>query len=332
MTTAETLLKHTMNKKHTNGKEINGYATTQPASSVPELTQPPAVLSSSVQMLSFEQTDANKPSFRLFAVSQQPTGLPLTLTTDAPAYFQLAADDNPRFSPALTLTPSTNTTYIHVQYLTAETGPHTGQLTVTNGQQTIDVALTGQRRRRGLRVSRPLPNGQPAKSGAVRSRAVLLVASLSLVAGAVYFAFSGKPSSSSPSANSVATPPSASAPKADPVADPVSSAKTAVTAKKERTVEPIRKSKTKVIVASEPEKPVSAPVREPELVSQKSQKKPEPVVADTRQEVAKPKETTRPRSNESTKLAEKVAPAPAPAPTPPAAESELERVLNQPPQ
>ena len=151
---AGVLTEYTMNSEHINGNEVDRHKSVRPVA-LPKLrmTAPisqSAVLSSSQQTLVFDQAGADRPSFNVFSVSQQHTDLPLTLTTDAPAYFQLAADDSPRFLPELTLIPPINSTYIHVRYLAAETGKHTGQLTITNGYHTIAVALTGQRQRRAL--------------------------------------------------------------------------------------------------------------------------------------------------------------------------------------
>ena len=95
--------------------------------------------------LSFVQTAPNKPHFLLLTIAQKGVDTPVTLTTDAPEYFQLATDSRPAFLPALTLTPSATGTHVHVRYASSDYGWHTGQLIIQNGYGTKTVALEGRR-------------------------------------------------------------------------------------------------------------------------------------------------------------------------------------------
>ena len=105
-----------------------------------------SMLTVSATALSFVQTTANKPSFLILTVKQQGINDPVTLTTDAPEYFQLAADSRPAFLPNLTLIPAAEGTYVHVRYFSiAVVGSHTGQLIIQNGRETITVTLEGKK-------------------------------------------------------------------------------------------------------------------------------------------------------------------------------------------
>ena len=99
----------------------------------------------SASALALVQTTASKPAFAVLTLKQPDSHEPVTLTTDAPDYFLLAADSRPAFLPNLTLTPDAKGTYIHVRYFAASTGGHTGQLTIQQGHETRTVALTGQK-------------------------------------------------------------------------------------------------------------------------------------------------------------------------------------------
>jgi hypothetical protein len=89
--------------------------------------------------LTFAGASPDKPGFRVIAIAQRGSSEPVTLTTDAPAYFQLASDSHPAFAPSLTLTPSPLGTYVHIRYAASRYGSHKGQLLIqgTAGQETV---------------------------------------------------------------------------------------------------------------------------------------------------------------------------------------------------
>ncbi len=94
--------------------------------------------------LTFAPTSPGKPSFLILTVAQQHADSPITLTTDAPDYFQLASDRYPNFASSLTLVPSPAGTYIHVRYAANRGGLHTGQLLIDSIDETRTIALTAR--------------------------------------------------------------------------------------------------------------------------------------------------------------------------------------------
>ena len=95
-------------------------------------------------VVTFPGTSPGKPSFRVITIAQQGPGTPVTLTTDAPDYFQLASDSHPAFASSLTLTPSPVGTYVHVRYAADRYGSHTGYLTIQSDNQSETVTLKGR--------------------------------------------------------------------------------------------------------------------------------------------------------------------------------------------
>ena len=91
--------------------------------------------------LTFAGASPDKPDFRVIAIAQRGSSEPVTLTTDAPAYFQLASDSHPAFAPSLTLTPSPVGTYVHIRYAASRYGSHKGQLLIrgVTGQETVTL-------------------------------------------------------------------------------------------------------------------------------------------------------------------------------------------------
>ena len=267
----------------------------------------------------FEQAAVNKPSFRVFTLSQQPANLPLTLTTDAPEYFQLAADGSPRFLPELTLTPLVSNTYVHVRFLTTEAGQHVGQLSITNGQETIEVELVGQRRRRSMvRLFRPLANEQSSARLTHSVKPVLLLLSIALLAAVGYAVFSNRLFQ-----RHAVSKPAVSVSSPVPKTEPVSSAEVDTPPKKERTAKRVSKPKVEEIEAPELKPPKTAPLAEQPLSSEES------ATTERQEVVAEPKKAATPRNSEPTSKSEqslkKASSATQPAPL-----SELERALNQP--
>lgn len=106
--------------------------------------------------LAFADTSPGRPSFLILTLSQQYAQSPVTITTDAPNYFQFASDSRPTFAPELTLTPSPAGTYVHVRYAADRTGRHRGNLFIQGPHESRTIALSG--RSRGL-----LPAGQQTR-------------------------------------------------------------------------------------------------------------------------------------------------------------------------
>lgn len=105
---------------------------------------PQSTLIISESALSFSQTAPDKPSFAILTIAQQHSKEPVTLTTDAPDYFQLASDSRPAFLPTLTVMPSPIGVYVHVRYSASKSGFHAGQLTIQNSLEKRTVVLEGR--------------------------------------------------------------------------------------------------------------------------------------------------------------------------------------------
>ncbi|MFD2937174.1 hypothetical protein [Spirosoma flavum] len=113
------------------------------ASTSRELSQMPT-LTVSEPVLTFATTSSGKPSFLVMTVKQQHSDSPVTLSTDAPDYFQLASDSRPYFASTLTLTPSPTGSYVHVRYVSDKSGLHKGQLLIHSAYEDSTIALTGR--------------------------------------------------------------------------------------------------------------------------------------------------------------------------------------------
>lgn len=98
--------------------------------------------------LAFDQTSPGRPSFLFLIFAQQHTDTPITISTDASNYFQVATDSRPNFAPTLTFTPLSTGTYVHIRYLSGRSGLHQGQLFIETPYISRTVALIG--RSRGL--------------------------------------------------------------------------------------------------------------------------------------------------------------------------------------
>ncbi|WP_018618502.1 hypothetical protein [Spirosoma luteum] len=96
--------------------------------------------------LLFVQTTTNKPVFLVLQIKQQGITSSVTLTTDAPEYFQFATDDYPIFLSSLTLTPDVinRGVYVHIRYFSGKVGVHKGELSIQNGVDSKYVSLRGQ--------------------------------------------------------------------------------------------------------------------------------------------------------------------------------------------
>lgn len=154
------------------------------AAAAVERLQPP-VLMISQSTLTFAETSPGKPSFQVITITRTYPVAPVTLTTDAPDYFQLASDNQPAFSPSLTLTPSSTGTYVHVRYLANRPGSHTGQLLIQGAYENRTVTLRG--RTRGLLPVRLSPAKQPAR---LKRGAGLLA--LMIIGGLAYAGYSNR--------------------------------------------------------------------------------------------------------------------------------------------
>ncbi len=128
------------------------------ATSTPRLhvQQPQPVLALSEPLPAFTRTIPGKPSYLVLTITQQYTNAPVTLTTDAPDYFQLASDSRPAFLPDLTLTPSATGTHVHIRYVAQKGGVHTGHLLIETAYQTRTIALKGSSSRLLPAIQKPM--------------------------------------------------------------------------------------------------------------------------------------------------------------------------------
>ncbi|CAN5374886.1 hypothetical protein BH09BAC4_BH09BAC4_15860 [soil metagenome] len=153
-----------------------------------------SILTVSESALTFSQTAPDKPSFRILTITQQANGVPspVTLTTDAPDHFQLACDSRPTFSPTLTLTPSSQATYVHVRYAASTSGLKRGQLTISSAYEERTIALEGQSAGflPGIRALSPAAL-RPLVRPSVPKRLPLVVA-LIMSIGLVYAGYSNR--------------------------------------------------------------------------------------------------------------------------------------------
>ncbi|GAB4012824.1 hypothetical protein GCM10028808_30210 [Spirosoma migulaei] len=99
-------------------------------------------LTVSQSKLTFSPTALGKPSFLVFTITPQQADASVTLTTDAPEFFQLASNSRPNFGPVLTVKPSTNGTFVHLRYVSNKPGMHSGQLLLHTGSDTKSIPLT----------------------------------------------------------------------------------------------------------------------------------------------------------------------------------------------
>ena len=153
--------------------------------SLSNLPAAPALLVSE-PVLTFAGTAPGEPSFQVLTIAQQRSNAPVTLTTDAPDYFQFASDSQPAFAPSLTLTPSPVGTYVHVRYAAKKYGAHTGQLMIQGSAGSETVTLRG--RNAGLLTAlRPAHQVTPALT---RRKAGLLALTLSV--GLAYAGYSAR--------------------------------------------------------------------------------------------------------------------------------------------
>ena len=95
--------------------------------------------------LSFTQTAGDKPVYLLLTITQPLVDTPITLTTDTPAYFQLASDSHPYYGSTLTVVSSARTFYVHVRYAADRPGLHQGQLMIQTPHESKTVSLQGRR-------------------------------------------------------------------------------------------------------------------------------------------------------------------------------------------
>lgn len=96
--------------------------------------------------LSFTQTANDKPAYLLLTITQQAVNTPITFTTDDPAYFQLASDNQPYYRSTLTVVSSAPKFHVHIRYAADKRGLHTGQLTIQTPHENKVVYLEGRRK------------------------------------------------------------------------------------------------------------------------------------------------------------------------------------------
>lgn len=132
--------------------------------------------------LTFPTTPVGTPKFAVLTITQ-PGDEPVTLSSDSPDYFQLASDNQPKFSPTLTLKAAPMGTYVHVRYQTDKSGSHSGQLTVQGAHDEKTVALEGRTTARFLPVRSIRPAyGLPVrtKPSGSRKKILLILGSIAL--------------------------------------------------------------------------------------------------------------------------------------------------------
>ena len=277
---------------------------------------PMPALAISQPSLTFAPTAPGKPSFLIFTLAQPYTGAPVTLTTDAPNYFQFASDSRPNFGPTLTLTTSSAGTHVHVRYMADRRGLHTGQLLIDSAFEHRIVALTG--RSKGL-----LPVRLDATNQSTRWRVWGALLALVVVGGLSFASYSNRYQLFSALLQNTGIHKAATQAN-----DPLSFTNVNVVSTKDGVIKPKRVQKSPEKGAQSPARllakrstttaPMSTPVSEQQTE------------ADSRSVVPASgiRETATDQSLANT-VAER--PAQKAIATPPTQESELEKVLNQAP-
>lgn len=146
--------------------------------------------------LSFTQTASDKPAYLLLTITQQLVDTPITLATDTPAYFQLASDSRPYYSPTLTVVSPARKFHVHVRYTASKPGLHTGQLTIQTLSDYQTIPLQGRRTgwlsiRPGRRLAtsqQQLESPQPSS----RSGSWIVLAMLACMSGLGYIGYTHK--------------------------------------------------------------------------------------------------------------------------------------------
>ncbi|RZM21415.1 MAG: hypothetical protein EOO88_33370, partial [Pedobacter sp.] len=146
--------------------------------------------------LFFTQTPSDDSAYLLLTITQQVVDTPVTLTTDAPSYFQLASDSRPYYSPTLTVVSSASKFYVHIRFAASKPGLHTGKLTIQTPADSQLIPLHGRRTgwlsiRLGRRsaTSRQQPES-PQPAG--RSRSWIIIALLAGMSGLGYIGYTHK--------------------------------------------------------------------------------------------------------------------------------------------
>jgi len=189
---------------YTGGYPENGVLTIQnpveesvvlPIQATAALTKNPE-LTISQSALSFTQTASDKPAYLLLTITQPLVDAPITLTTDAPAYFQLASDSRPYFGSTLTVESSASKFHVHIRYAATKRGLHKGQLTIQAPYDRKTVALQGRRTgwlsiRPRLSASFDQPKRELPKTES-RSASWIILALLAGVSGLGYMGYTHK--------------------------------------------------------------------------------------------------------------------------------------------
>ena len=211
--------------------------------------------------LLFVQTTTNKPVFSVLQIKQPGITSSVTLTTDAPEYFQFATDDYPIFLSSLTLTPDVinKGVYVHIRYFSGKVGVHKGELSIQNGVDSKYVSLRGQYTGFLPGIQFPWPGKStesvwPQQSLSRRWLAPLLI--LSIVLGIAYATFTYRSEPATAIASQTNKPKERTVPNS---ASPLLATKTP-----EMAVLPTRKrSKNKVVATSKEETRLSSPDQVP---------------------------------------------------------------------
>ncbi|QJW88682.1 hypothetical protein HNV11_04465 [Spirosoma taeanense] len=286
----------------------------------------------------FPITPVGTPSFLKLTIVQQHTDTPVKLSTDTPALFQFASDNQSNFSSSLTFTPTAAGTPVRIRYSAYEIGVHKGQLTIEAPYDKKTLPLLA--RSGSVQPETPVPPTQtpdptaeqwPVRMGSMGIWAPATAAVLIGIVAFVGYAYRCEISPALCQATTIeAGVPEQTVPETDPVYT--------------RTTPP---TETELPVAtSQPEiraqKPVEKPINKPEEISvttvQPTEKPQETIPAtpeaspklsqnepDQRADVVASR--TAKRNPATTKAPKRISPEPSPA----EAESELERELNQKP-
>lgn len=198
MATGDSIADGTVTIRNSQGETL--VLTIEAASTSGALVQQP-LLSVSEPLPAFARTEAGKPSYVVLTIAQQYTNVPVTLTTDAPEYFQLASDNRPVFAPALTLSPSPTGAHVHIRYVAQRQGVHTGHLLIETEYETKTIPLKGRSsgllptlRKSPSSVSQamlPQPT-RPMASQAVSSKRWIGALTLMVVAGLTYAGYTNR--------------------------------------------------------------------------------------------------------------------------------------------
>lgn len=140
------------------------------------------LLTVSESLLTFPSTSPGTPKFAVLTIAQQHANELITISSDAPDYFQLASDKYPNYTHTLTLQPMPMGTYVHVRYLANKSGRHDGHLTIQSTYDEKAVTLQG----RSASLLPVVRSVRPAYTTPERVDSSGLIKKAAIVLGAVF--------------------------------------------------------------------------------------------------------------------------------------------------